>query len=203
MFFGLQEISTLVAQYGYLAIFLLMFGESVILPIPSEVVQPLAGVLAAAGELNVFLSFGDAVVASIAGSLVGYAIGFVFGIDVILAFGKKLGLRMKEYQNGIVWIKRYGDYFAFVTKLLPAVRSIASVVCGAFKMSIKKFTIYATAGILIWSAFLFSLGYYFSKNWAAVSNAIQASAVYIGAVFAAFFIIYILRKRIAKLFRKK
>ncbi len=196
MFFGLQEISSLISQYGYIAIFVLMFGESVILPIPSEVVLPLAGVLAAAGELNVFLSFGDAVVASIAGSIVGYLIGFIFGIDILWKYGKKFGLKRGEYERGINWIKRYGDYFAFFTKLLPAVRSIAGIICGAFKMDFRKFVIYATAGLVIWSAALFTLGYYFSKNWSVVSQYIQASAVYVGAVFVVAFLLYIFRKNI-------
>ena len=35
-----------ITQYGYLAVFLLMLAESACIPVPSEVIMPLAGFLA-------------------------------------------------------------------------------------------------------------------------------------------------------------
>ena len=47
-----SALAGLVSRYGLLAVFLTMTGESCGLPLPSEVVVPFAGVLAANGNLN-------------------------------------------------------------------------------------------------------------------------------------------------------
>jgi membrane protein DedA with SNARE-associated domain len=100
------------------------------------------------------------------------------------------------------WIKRYGDYFAFFTKLLPAVRSIAGIICGAFKMDIKKFIAYSSFGVLIWSGFLVYTGYYLSNNWESIANIFEKIGVYVAALFVLFFLFYIFRKRIYVIFKK-
>jgi membrane protein DedA with SNARE-associated domain len=201
MFFGLDQILAFLESNSYSAIFILMFLESVILPIPSEVVLPFTGFLIAAGKINVYLGFTDAIVASILGSIVGFLLGYFLGIEIFMRFSKKLGFKTLEYEKGIKWIKKYGDYFAFFTKLLPAVRSIAGIICGAFKMDIKKFLVYSSAGILIWSGFLVYTGYYLSNNWESIANVFEKAGVYVAAIFVIFFLVYIFRKRIALILR--
>ena len=90
-----------------------MFLESVILPIPSEVVLPFTGFLIAINKMNPVLGFGDAVVASLLGSLVGYLLGYFLGVDIFLRYSKRIGFGEEEYKKGIVWIKRYGNYFTW------------------------------------------------------------------------------------------
>ena len=203
MLFGLDQIILFIANYSYIAIFVLMFLESVILPIPSEVVVPFTGFLIAINKMNPVLGFGDAVVASLLGSLVGYLLGYFLGVDIFLRYSKRIGFGEEEYKKGIVWIKRYGNYFAFITKLLPAVRSIASIICGAFKMDMKKFVAYSSAGILIWSGFLIYLGYYLSSNWESIASIFEKSAVYVAGAFILFFLLYIFRKKLAGIFTRK
>ncbi len=203
MIFGINEILSLIESQSYIAIFVLMFLESVIFPIPSEVVLPFTGFLIAMGKINPYLGFADAVVASILGSIVGFLLGYFLGIDIFLKYSKKFGFREREYEKGIKWINKYGNYFAFITKLLPAIRSIASIICGALKMDFKKFVGYSSAGILIWSGFLVYTGYYLSNNWESIANIFEKAGVYVGAVFVIFFLVYIFRKRIASIFRIK
>ena len=50
-----HSIVDIVSQGGYLGIFLLMLAENVFPPIPSELIMPLAGFVAARGELNIIL----------------------------------------------------------------------------------------------------------------------------------------------------
>ncbi len=200
MIFGVDQILTLIESQSYLAIFILMFLESVILPIPSEVVLPFTGFLIAIGKINPYLGFGDAVVASILGSIVGFLLGYFLGIDIFLKYSKKLGFKGLEYDRGIRWIKKYGNYFAFFTKLLPAIRSIAGIICGAFKMDIKKFIAYSSAGILLWSGFLIYVGYYLSSNWESIANIFEKAGVYVGVIFVLFFVLYIFRRNIASFF---
>ena len=200
MFFGIEQILALIESQGYLAIFVLMFLESVILPIPSEVVLPFTGFLIAINKINPYLGFADAVGASVLGSIVGFLLGYFLGIDIFFKYSKRMGFKGLEYEKGIRWIRKYGDYFAFITKLLPAVRSIAGVICGAFKMDIRKFIAYSSAGILIWSGFLVYTGYYLSSNWESIANVFESAGIYVGVIFVLFFAVYIFRRRLSRMF---
>src|SRR5262249_16002081 len=82
-------ISDVVLRYGYLAVFVLMVGESAALPIPSEVVMPFGGALANAafvaglGSTGHHLNFGVVVVlgalANLVGSWIAYGLGRIGG----------------------------------------------------------------------------------------------------------------------------
>ena len=195
-FFGIEQIIAFMSQNGYLAylaIFILMLSESTIIPIPSEVVLPFAGVLIAIGAINPVLGFLDAVIASLIGNLIAFSLGYVFGIDVVYKYGKKFGFKMDAYMRGERWIKKYGNAFAFICKLLPVVRSFSSVVCGAFKMNTKKFIVYTTAGVAIWSAALMYIGFAFTNNWQSISDVIIISSPYIG-VAAIIMLLFLTRR---------
>lgn len=196
-FFGIDQIITFMSQNGYIAIFLLMFAESTILPVPSEVVLPFAGFLVATGAINPVFGFADGLIASLAGNLLGFVLGYVFGIDVVYKYGRRFGFRMDAYIQGERWMKKYGNAFAFICKLLPVVRSFSSVVCGAFKMGIKKFTIYTTAGIAIWSAALMYVGFVLTDNWQSVANAVISASPYIG-IAAILVLLFFTRRWIKK-----
>ncbi len=195
--FGIDQIIAFISQNGYLAIFLLMFSESTILPIPSEVVLPFAGFLVATGAINPVFGFLDAVIASLIGNLLGFVVGYVFGIDVVYKYGKRFGFKMDAYVSGERWIKKYGNLFAFVCKLLPAVRSFSAPICGAFKMNFKKFTLYTTAGIAIWSAVLMYVGFILASNWQSIANVIINSSVYIG-IAAVLILLFFARRWLEK-----
>ena len=60
-------ITSVVSQTGYLGIVGLMLAENVFPPIPSELIMPLAGFVAAQGQLNAV----GVVLAGVAGSVLG------------------------------------------------------------------------------------------------------------------------------------
>lgn len=201
VFTSIASLTSFISTYGYIAIFISMLLESIIFPIPSEIILPFTGFLIAIGKINPILGFIDAITASLLGSVIGYILGYFFGIDIFLRYGKKIGFSEKSYYNAINWMQKYGVYFAFISKLLPAIRSIASIICGAFKLSPKKFILYSTLGILIWSSLLVYLGFVLTSNWIYVGGFIMASTPYI-IVLSAIFLLFLLRKYIINLLKK-
>lgn len=194
---GIAVIIQLIEQYDYLAIFLLMLGEATILPIPSEIVLPFAGFLVWSGKLDPVLGFLTAVLAAAIGSIMMFAAGKFFTQLVVLRYGKKFEtLNIKNYASGVRWFKKYGTYFAFVTKLLPVVRSIASAFCGAYKMNFYKFLLYTLAGITIWTAMLITLGYYVSNDWLIIGVMLQNMLIYPLVAFLLIMLLVIFRKRV-------
>jgi membrane protein DedA with SNARE-associated domain len=68
-------ITGVVSDTGYLGILALMFAENVFPPIPSELVMPLAGFVAAKGELDPVLVVAAGVLGSLLGALPWYYAG--------------------------------------------------------------------------------------------------------------------------------
>nr|MDA8026985.1 DedA family protein [Actinomycetota bacterium] len=66
-FLSTSGLTNIIATSGIIAVFLLMTAESALIPIPSEVVMPFAGALAASHKMNFIL----AIVAGTLGNVVG------------------------------------------------------------------------------------------------------------------------------------
>ncbi len=190
MVFGLDQLVAFMQQYGYVAFFLLAFFETTLAPIPSEVVLPFAGALVALGALNPLLLVPIVWFGNLAGNVFGYWAAYVLGIDVVLRYGKRLGFGMDSYAKAENWIKKYGVFFAFITEILPVIRSVTGPVCGAFKMSFKKFAVYTFAGFIIWASVLMYVGYVLASDWQTVGSAFTTYGTYAGIGIVAAVIVW-------------
>ncbi len=81
----------LISTTGYVGIFILMFLESALIPIPSEITMPFSGFLVSTGELNFILVVLVGTLANLAGSLLAYYIGFKLEETVLLSWIRKYG----------------------------------------------------------------------------------------------------------------
>ena len=67
-----EWIVSTVSSAGYIGVFLLMAAENIFPPIPSELIMPLAGFVAARGELDVLGVIAAGTAGSVAGTLPWY-----------------------------------------------------------------------------------------------------------------------------------
>src|SRR5213594_4982444 len=96
----------LISQTGYTGIFLLMAMESATLPIPSEIVLPLAGYLVYTGEFEFWTAVLVATLGSMVGTMVDYGIGYRFGRSAILKYGRFVRLSEKHLVSSETWFAR-------------------------------------------------------------------------------------------------
>ena len=73
---------------GYFGVFLLMALESFNIPIPSEVIMPFAGFLAAKGSMSFWWVVALGVVGNLVGSIFNYYLGYFGGRSFLIKFGK-------------------------------------------------------------------------------------------------------------------
>ncbi|MFH1209273.1 MAG: DedA family protein [archaeon] len=150
---------------GYPGILILMALESMIFPLPSELVMPFAGFLIAEGKFNFVLVMLFSSLGSIIGSLISYYIGFYGGKKTVLKFGKYLLLDASDLEKTEAWFKKRGEKIIFISRFVPVVRHLISIPAGVGKMNLKKFIIYTLIGATLWNGFLAYLGYLLGKNW--------------------------------------
>jgi membrane protein DedA with SNARE-associated domain len=190
-------ISTFVKSYGYLAIFVLMAMESSTLPIPSEVVLPLAGLFAANGLLNFPLAFIAALLGAIVGSMVDYVIGYYIGKDIVYKHLRLFHIKKESLDNFDAWFAKNGVAAVFLTRLVPIVRTVINFPAGFAKMKLKVFLAYSIAGIVVWDLVLMVFGYFFLST---KTNSVVTIMASIG-VFA--ILLYVVYKLATKRMRKK
>ena len=89
----------LISSLGYTGVFILMMFESMILPVPSELVMPFAGFLVVEGRFTFLGVMVASSLGSIVGSLISYYIGYYGGNRFVLKFGKYLLLDCEDLKK--------------------------------------------------------------------------------------------------------
>jgi membrane protein DedA with SNARE-associated domain len=185
-----------VNAYGYAAVFVLMLMESATLPIPSEVVLPLAGFLASKGSLNLYLVIAVATLASMIGSVIDYAIGYYLGKEVVYKHLQIFHVKRKTLDDFDVWFAKNGGAAVFLTRFIPVLRTVINFPAGFAKMDLKKFLTYTFVGVLIWNIVLVTFGYY-------VLSVKSASVILAGVAVFAIILYVIYRFASSKMGKKK
>ncbi|OGY96810.1 MAG: hypothetical protein A2128_02875 [Candidatus Liptonbacteria bacterium GWC1_60_9] len=154
---------------GYAGVFFLMAAESANIPVPSEVIMPFSGFLVSQGAFSFWVVVLMGTLGNLAGSLFSYWLGFRWGRKV-LPYARFILIREHDIAAAERWFTRFGNAAAFVSRLLPVVRTFISFPAGVFRVPIGSFAAYTFAGSLLWSAFLAYLGVVLGENWHALEG---------------------------------
>ncbi len=189
-----EFITELIRQGGYLGIAGLMFLENVFPPIPSELVMPFAGFVAAQDNTSVIGVIVAGTIGSVLGTLFWYCLARLFGEvrlrQLVLRFGRIMTLSQKDIDISKSWFDRYGKYAVFFGRLLPAIRTLISVPAGIVRMRLLPFMLLTTAGSLLWVSFLTILGVILDSQYEKVEVYIDPVSK---AILLALILVYVYR----------
>lgn len=156
-------LTTVVDSAGYLGIALLMFGENVFPPIPSELIMPLAGYHAAQGEMGLVGAILAGSIGSLAGAWLWYWIGKRIGGPRLKNWSRRHGrwltLAPRDVDRADRWFDKHGGKAVFLGRLAPTVRTLISVPAGVARMQRRRFLLFTAAGTVVWTTFLTASGY--------------------------------------------
>ena len=151
-------------QCSYVGIFLLMTLESMVAPIPSELVMPFAGFLIFTGQFGVVPVMVASTLGSIVGSLLSYGMGML-GKPVVLRYGRYLLLNVHHLEWTEKFFLRHGGKTIFISRFIPVVRHLISIPAGLARMPLIPFILYTAVGATLWNMFLTYLGFRLKQNW--------------------------------------
>lgn len=181
----------LVADWGYLGIFLLMALESSFFPFPSEVVMIPAGYLVYTGQMNLYMAFAAGAFGSLAGALFNYYLCYFLGRPFIAKYGKYVGITDEKMAKFESFFNRYGEISTFNCRLIPGIRQYISLPAGLAKMNIFTFSLYTTLGAGIWVAILIAIGYYIGDQKELIKEYLTQITIYLLLVVGLITTIYI------------
>jgi membrane protein DedA with SNARE-associated domain len=184
-----------ISTSGYLGVFFLMFLENTSLPIPSEVVLPFSGYLAAQGNLNLWLVIALSTVAGVLGAMVDYYIGFVLGLEGVKR-ARYLPVQQKQLDAAVKWFNKYGALAVLGSRIIPGFRTVVSFPAGIMHMNLKKFLSLTAVGCFVWDVVLAYAGFYAGTHLQATISAVRyLSIAAIIAVPAAVAVWYLVNRR--------
>jgi len=138
------------------------------------------------GPWNYWIVVVVATVGNTIGSLIAYGIGAWGGRPFLERWGRYVLIRPDEIAVAERFFARYGAATAFLSRLLPVVRTFISFPAGVARMPLGRFIAYSTAGALPWSMLLVFAGTRLGANWTAIRHTLQPfdTAILIATVAA-------------------
>ena len=193
----LDFIRNVYQSIGWPGVVVLMTVESACIPLPSEIIMPLAGwMLIGAGRWEfIFVAGLFGAIGNVLGSAISYWVGAHGGRPFLLRYGKYLLITEHEIDNADKWFARYGDRAAFFSRLLPGVRTFISLPAGIARTPRLRFYIFTFAGSLIWSTLLAFGGYLLGSNYEAIRRVMRPFDIPIVVIVLAL-VAYFIWKRV-------
>jgi len=176
----------------------IMALESANIPIPSEVTMPLAGwMLVQESGLSIWhavlLGGLYGALGCALGSVASYALGYYGGRPLLKKYGRYILVTEHDLEQADKWFKRWGDWTAFISRLLPIVRTFISFPAGVVKVPLFRFTVLTFAGSFIWCGGLAAAGYWFGSQWEIIRTYMRPFDIPIAIVLLVGFAYYVYR----------
>lgn len=152
--------------------------ESCLIPLPSEVVMPLAGAFLVSGTaqmlgtsaslplwVNLVIVSLAGSIGSVIGSIAAYWIGHAGGRPLVLKYGRFILISQHDTDIADRFFERWGSPTAFFSRMLPVVRTYISLPAGITRMPFGKFCLYTFLGSFPWCLLLAYLGTILGSNF--------------------------------------
>ncbi len=200
IFFTIKEI---VSSMGYLGIGGAMLLESMCLPIPSELILPLAGFMVADGNINLIMANVAVAVGSMIGSVIAYVVGYYGGRPFVQKYGKYFFISEEHFEKADHTFNKYGSAAVFFGRLLPVVRTFISLPAGIARMNFKKFFVFSLIGMIPWNFILIFLGYKLGQQYEVIVRPIFKKFEYVVIAAILLVVAYFIVKALIKYIKKK
>ncbi|MEU7928726.1 DedA family protein [Micromonospora sp. NPDC049107] len=188
-------VASVIEAMGPVGVALLVALESIVPPIPSEIVLAMAGFLAHEGRFNVVLVIVAATVGSLVGALVLYWLGAALGEERLKHWLDRIPLVDRDdLERADRWFERHGRWAVLIGRVVPVVRSLVSVPAGANRMPLGEFVLLTTIGSGVWNALIVGSGYALGSRWQNVERYSDWFNYAIGAVFVVMVVSWVARK---------
>ena len=171
---------------GYVGVAVAVALETIVAPIPSEVILPMAGwkVSQSAADpsvlepltglpWNMLLAIALATVGSVVGAVVGYAIGAWGGRPILDRYGRYVGIGASDLDRADRWFERWGSWAVFFGRMVPLVRTFVSYPAGISRMPMGGFLLFSTLGSLPWNAALIYAGFVVGDNYPVIEATLK------------------------------
>jgi len=148
----MQEIQHYIAAYGSLAVFVVIYLESMGAPLPGETLVVATSALAAHGTISLTVALIAIFCGAVLGDSTGYAIGHYGGNRLLRRFGSYVKLTPERLDRLEQLFKRRGAYIVATARFVVVLRQLNGLVAGAVHMPWWRFLAANVVGAALWTA---------------------------------------------------
>ena len=165
MSYFLSTTLSFLLLYKYVALFIVTYLASLLLPLPSDTALLASGAFASQGFLNISEVLLIALSASIIGDLTGFIVSRLYGREFLMKIGLKRLIMSKKFINLEKFIaKNYGPTIV-ITRFVGQLGPWVNILIGLSKMSFKKFLVYDLIGNIVDILVIGLAGYFLGSAW--------------------------------------
>lgn len=186
-----------IGRFGYAGIAFLMLAENLFPPMPSELIMPFAGFLAAKGELHPALVVASGALGSLLGALPWYIVGRRVGADRLKKtaqrHGRWIALTPDEIDRGRELFERKGALVLVFGRLVPALRTVVALPAGLARMRPLPFVLWTLLGSLLWTSLLTLAGYLLESQYERIGKWLNPVSTAIFTIIAVWYVLRVVR----------
>lgn len=193
---SVNDILSLISQYGYLIVFFGVMLESTGVPLPGETILIAAGVMVHRGVLDP----GDAIFFGILGAVVGDQIGYWVGREggrpFVLRWGHYVLITPKRLARAERFFDDHGGKAVFLARFVAGLRVFGALVAGISGMRWRTFLLYNVMGGTVWATAAVMAGYLLSGSIGLVQHWLGKASIALVAVVVLALFLYRCYRRI-------
>jgi membrane-associated protein len=152
-----DTLLSMIADYGYAALFFALWLGIIGMPVPDEVVVMMGGAVTSSGLLHLVPAFLLTYLGVISGLSLGYLLGRSIGTPIIERLKRKK--KMVKYLNiSEQMIDRHGNFALVISYFFPVVRHVLPYIVGLNKMSFRRYALISYPTGFVWTLLFFTAG---------------------------------------------
>jgi membrane protein DedA with SNARE-associated domain len=197
-----SNLDSLLAAYGYLAVFVFVGVESIGIPVPGETMLVTAAIYAGTtGRLSIFWVIVASSAGAIVGDNIGYLIGRTGGYRLLKRYGRYIRLDEDRLRLGQYLFDKHGSKVVFFGRFISVLRIFAAFLAGVNRMHWRRFLLFNALGGVIWSTIYGVAAYLLGQQLLQLSGEVDLILAIVG-VAVIITAIVLLRRNEARLQRE-
>ncbi len=172
-----QSLNSILATWGYLAVFTLVALEASGIPFPGETILVAGAVYAGNGGLKIPFVIAAAAIGATVGFCVSYSIGRTGGRAIVLRYGHFVRLDQANLEKAERFFNRHGEKTVFLGRFVSVGRAVVALLAGINKMNLPKFMLFNVLGAVAWACIFGVAGFELGHNLPLLHKLIRAFTV--------------------------
>jgi membrane protein DedA with SNARE-associated domain len=149
---------------------------------PGEIAVATGGILASAGQVSLGWLVPVVVVGTLAGNSTGYWLGRRWGTGALewKPLQKPFGGAIRIARN---FMERQGEWAIVLGRLSTPTRIVVPFLCGAYRLSYRRFILFDVPATLAWALAWSLLGYFLGHSWSLLREVAGTAAIFVLVLF--------------------
>jgi len=196
----LRDLSDTLGPWTYALVGALAFletGAFVGLVAPGETALALGGVVAAAGDVELWVMIPIAWACAAGGDITSFILGRRLGTAWLDRHGPRFGITVARRQTVERFLERYGPRAILIGRFVGIVRAVAPFLFGSSGMSLRRFVPWSILGTGVWAAAFTTVGYIFHRSFERAADTLAHVMLALAVVASVVLLVraYVLRRR--------